>query len=130
MGRKILTETGAFDVPAGKGLWLDADDARAASGWELKPEGMCRGDVCVPLPAAARNDGAVDLAAFWHLIDAPAVSDTTGTIWSIGASARDRSQALETLEAPDFTLPDLAGTQHRLADLRGNKVLLVTWASW
>ena len=32
--------------------------------------------------------------------------------------------------APDFTLPDLAGTQHTLSSLRGRKVLLATWASW
>jgi peroxiredoxin len=34
------------------------------------------------------------------------------------------------LMAPDFTLPDLSGTPRRLSDLRGKKVLLVTWASW
>ena len=32
--------------------------------------------------------------------------------------------------APNFTLPDLNGRVHSLADFRGKKVLLVTWASW
>ena len=32
--------------------------------------------------------------------------------------------------APNFTLPDLNGKPHTLADFRGKKVLLVTWASW
>ncbi|NDG42002.1 MAG: TlpA family protein disulfide reductase, partial [Betaproteobacteria bacterium] len=40
------------------------------------------------------------------------------------------AQALSTLEAPDFELPDLAGQTHRLSDYRGKKVLLATWASW
>jgi peroxiredoxin len=32
--------------------------------------------------------------------------------------------------APDFTLPDLAGTPHTLSSLRGKQVFLCTWASW
>lgn len=32
--------------------------------------------------------------------------------------------------APDFTLPDLAGTPHRLHDLKGQVVLLVFWTTW
>jgi len=41
-----------------------------------------------------------------------------------------RNAALAGELAPDFTLPDLAGTPHRLSDLRGRKVFLSTWASW
>lgn len=32
--------------------------------------------------------------------------------------------------APDFTLPDLAGRQHRLADYRGRPLLVSFWAVW
>jgi cytochrome oxidase Cu insertion factor (SCO1/SenC/PrrC family) len=32
--------------------------------------------------------------------------------------------------APTFELPDLAGTTHRLADLRGKVVMLFFWATW
>ena len=32
--------------------------------------------------------------------------------------------------APDFTLPDLNGTQYRLSDLRGKVVFLNLWATW
>jgi cytochrome oxidase Cu insertion factor (SCO1/SenC/PrrC family) len=32
--------------------------------------------------------------------------------------------------APAFELPDLAGTTHRLADLRGKVVMLFFWATW
>jgi peroxiredoxin len=48
----------------------------------------------------------------------------------LGAGADDRNAALAGLVAPDFTLPDLSGTPRTLSQSRGNKVLLVTWASW
>ena len=31
------------------------DDFAARSGWTVKPEGACKGEVCVPLPATARD---------------------------------------------------------------------------
>lgn len=129
MGRIILTEEGRHEAPSGTGLWLSAADARRITGWELKPEGMCRGAVCVPLPASARRPGEVDVAAFWAKLGAPVAGDG-GDVWSLGVAPDDRRAALESLEAPDFTLPDLDGRMHSLSDLRGKKTLLVTWASW
>lgn len=32
--------------------------------------------------------------------------------------------------APDFTLTDIAGKQHKLSDYRGKSVLIVFWATW
>lgn len=61
-------------------LWLRLDDLERASGWRLKPEGACVGDVCVPLPAArrdrfVRDEGApaarFNLAEFARLLDMP-----------------------------------------------------------
>ena len=48
----------------------------------------------------------------------------------LGVSAAERAKALASLEAPDFTLPDLDGRQHSLSEHRGKKVLLVAYASW
>ena len=48
----------------------------------------------------------------------------------LGASARERAKALASLEAPDFTLPDLDGRVHTLSRHRGTKVLLVAYGSW
>lgn len=48
----------------------------------------------------------------------------------LGVSAADRAARLASLEAPDFTLPDLAGRLHSLSTLRGCRVFLVAWASW
>jgi hypothetical protein len=123
----VLTEQGEVTLTATDGLWLSADDAARATGWTLKPEGMCRDEVCVPLPV---RNGRVDVAAFWRLLDRPVVSDVAGETWVLGAGAEQRNAALAGLIAPDFTLPDLAGVPHTLSALRGKKVFLCTWASW
>ena len=48
----------------------------------------------------------------------------------LGISAAERAKSLASLEAPDFTLPDLDGRMHSLSQQRGKKVLLVAYASW
>jgi hypothetical protein len=126
----LLTETGEISIAACDGLWISAEDAERATGWTLKPEGMCRDTLCVPLPATALRDGRVDFAAFWRTLDNVVLSDDAGEIWVLGAGADARNQTLAGLVAPDISLPDLDGVPHRLSDLRGKKVFLATWASW
>ncbi len=126
----VLTEHGDFAVDARDGLWLSAADAERVTGWSWKPEGMCRDELCVPLAADSVRGGAVDVAAFWRKLDSPVLHDDTADVWVLGTGAAERNQALAGLTAPDFTLPDLAGTPHRLSALRGKKVFLATWASW
>ena len=109
------------------GVRLNPADAEAVTGWTLKPEGMCRDEICVPLPAAMTADG-VDVLAFWRLLGNPVVSE--GETHMLGTAAVARQSALDGLRAPDFALPDLDGAVHRLSDLRGRKVFLTTWASW
>ncbi len=123
----ILTPTAEHAVAARDGLWMSPADAARATGWTLKPEGMCRDDLCVP---TAAQDGRVDVAAFWRKLGCPVVNDAAGQTWVLGAGAQQRNDALAGLTAPDFTLPDLAGTPHTLSALRGTKVFLCTWASW
>ena len=48
----------------------------------------------------------------------------------LGVPASERARQLSSLEAPDFTLPDLQGKLHALSAQRGKKVLLVAYASW
>jgi len=118
----------------GDDLWLPAAALPAAIGWTLKPEGLCRGTTCVPIPrdraAAFLRDGQVNVTSFWRYTERPWARSATDDIWVFGANARERGDTLLSLEAPDFTLPDLAGQEHTLSDLRGSKVFLVTWASW
>ena len=118
----------------GESLWLNATDIAQALNWTWKPEGLCQDDTCVPVPRAqaaqmVRGD-KLDIASMWRHMGAPVVHDAAAGTWAFGAASDQRAQTLRGLAAPDFELPDLAGQTHRLSDYRGQKVLLVTWASW
>jgi hypothetical protein len=119
---------------AGDALWLSSADVTRATGWTLEPEGLCFQEMCVPAPRGREDTlirgDAVDIAGFWRLAGHPVVRDGPGHTWVLGRGAFDRARALRSLEAPDFTLPDLEGRVHALSEQRGRKVLLVTWASW
>ena len=103
-----------------------------AFGWELKPEGLCRGEICVPVRHrdALVVDGAVDLSVFASVLGRPLALDVAEGAAAIGTAATDLASQLDSLEAPDFTLPDLEGKLHSLSEHRGKKVLLVAYASW
>jgi hypothetical protein len=116
-------------------LWLSLDDLTAATGWERKPQGLCRGERCVPIPpdrkaAFVSSDEHFNLAEFARYLEQPIVHDDTADVWLFGEAASTRRDALRSLDAPDFRLPDLDGTLHALSDYRGKKVLLLSWASW
>lgn len=120
----------------GNNLWLSLADLQAATGWELKPQGACLNDVCVPIPVGREtefvraNGQEFNFAALARLQGQPVVHDDTHGVWFFGETAGTRSQTLASLQAPDFTLPDLDGRMHSLSQYRGKKVLLVSWASW
>lgn len=126
----VLIDDTEETVATENGLRVSASDAARLTGWELKPEGMCRGEVCVPLPAGVAKGDRIDLAGFWRHLGRPVAQDTAGKVFVLGAGSDQRNTALAEAEAPDFTLPDLAGKPHALSELRGNKVFLCTWASW
>jgi len=81
----VLTDAGELTLNAEDGLWLTASDAERATGWTLKPEGMCRDDLCVPMPV---REGRVDVAAFWR----GSIGRWCGTA-KPGSSARARGNA-------------------------------------
>ena len=108
-------------------LDITAAEFETATGWAIKPEGACKGEVCVPLENAA--SGGFDLLATAAQLRMGVVTDTAEGFWSIGpASLGDR--ALTTATAPDFVLPRLDGTEFRLSSLRGKKVVIVSWAPY
>ena len=123
-------------------LWIPLADLERSTGWTAKPEGLCRGEVCVPVPAARRADwfdgpdrndggGRFDFAAFATHLGHSVARDEAHGVWSFGAPAdRGAVSASGPVVAPEFRLPDLDGKLHALSDYRGKKVLLYCWSSW
>ncbi len=113
-------------------VWLSFNALKTALGWERKPEGLCQGDVCIPVEDEEDllSDDGVDLAALAELLTRPLALDPEERVAYLGEAARDQSAQLMSLRAPDFSLPDLDGKLHSLSDQRGRKVLLVAYASW
>ena len=109
---------GVLVGPKGSGTLEDA------TGWTLKPEGLCRDDVCVLVPDDARDDPA----ALWERLGWPVVSSGGDTY--LGEAATSRAAVLAGTIAPDFTLRDLHGVEHSLSDHRGKKVFIASWAPW
>lgn len=102
-----------------------AEQFAAATGWQLKPEGACKGEVCVPLG----HTGEFDLVATAERLRMALVHDEDARLWALGPeSLGDR--ALVSAQAPELVLADHDGIEFRLSSLRGQKVLLVSWAPY
>ena len=118
-------------------LWITTADLKRATRFEVKPQGVCRDELCFPLPKARQQEFVhktppvtwFNMTAFAALVHQPVAHDAALSTWYFGLRS-DQRQQLSSLQAPDFTLPDLQGKLHRLSDFRGKKILLVTWASW
>lgn len=119
-------------------LWITTGDLARATRFVIKPQGVCRDELCFPLPKNRKAEfvlkqGATtwfNLSEFAKLINQPVVADQKNGVWYFGARAAEQNGGLASFAAPNFTLPDLNGKLHSLSDFRGKKVLLVTWASW
>jgi hypothetical protein len=105
-------------------LDVGADEFGRLTGWQIKPEGACLGELCVPL-----GGGAFELTAVAERLGMPLVQDRESGVWALGPSSLG-GRALVTAQAPDLVLPDLDGKSFRLASLRGQKVVLVAWAPY
>lgn len=136
----VIFDDAASEVSAGSDageLWIERGDLARATRFDLKPQGVCRGEICYPLPPSRQSEFLRDesgkswfnLTAFARLTGQPVAHDSTHSAWYFGARSDQRRQ-LASLEAPDFTLPDIDGQLHSLSDFLGKKVFLVTWASW
>ncbi|MCY4069356.1 MAG: redoxin domain-containing protein [Acidimicrobiaceae bacterium] len=117
-------------------LWLKLDELPAATGWQMKPEGACLGELCVPLPESKRAEWTVDTedgawlnySEFADMIGQKQAHD--GDVWSLSSVPEVRRSGLESAIAPDFEVAERNGDTLRLSDLRGRKVVLFTWSSW
>ena len=99
----------------------------AGTGWQLKPEGACQGEVCIPLSRPSGD--TVDVASVAGDIGMPLAAAPEQGLWALGPASIG-SRALTSAQAPELRLPDLDGREFRLSSLRGQKVLLFAWAPY
>jgi len=121
----VIDEQRVHTVESGDTLLIDP----TVLGWTRMPDGLCRDEVCVPIP----NDvpaGPIEAGTLARLLQRPAAVDPTEHIASFAAPAAERADALRSGTAPDFELPDIHGVIHSLHDYRGKKVVLYAYASW
>jgi hypothetical protein len=113
-------------------LRLETAPVLDALGWTLKPEGLCQGDVCMPIAGRADliTPQGIDLAELADLLGRPIAVDQEESVASLGAETAAHGTQLSTGAAPDFTLPDLTGKEYSLSSFKGKKVLLIAYASW
>jgi hypothetical protein len=111
-------------------LDLTADEFERITGWEIKPEGACQDEVCVPLPPLEPDaDGRIDVTVVAERLGMPIARDESHGLWALGPRSGDR-RVLESARMPDLVLPDFEGNPFDVASLRGRKVVLIAWASW
>src|SRR5215467_8997416 len=122
-------------------LWISGSDLAGVTGLELKQSaistrhpatpGVCRGELCYPLPPSRLSEFLreeadrywFNLTAFARLTGQAVAHDAALSVWYFGVRSDQRHQ-LASLEAPDFTLPDIDGKPHSLSDFHGKKVFL------
>ena len=126
-GRAIVVDRTMVD---GDALWIQKADLPSINGFELKPQGACREDICIPVPRPMLRDAHFNLSAFAQRVGQRVVADPAMRAWSFGEIPVVRGAFLESRVAPDFSVPDRKGRPVRLSRFRGKKVLVVTWASW
>lgn len=105
-------------------LDIGAAEFQQATGWEIKPEGACKGEVCVPLPP---GDFALSAAA--ERLGMAVVAEPGAGLWAVGPETLG-GRALASADASSLALPDLDGNEFRITSLRGRKVLVVAWAPY
>lgn len=117
----------------GGALLVPLAELQQSTGWTLKPEGLCRDELCVPIPAGERDQWirgeSLDYTRFASFMGQVSAHDAKHRAWSF-AQGPGSGRVLSSVEAPDFTLPDADGAPHSLSGYRGRKVFLVSWASW
>jgi hypothetical protein len=114
-------------------LWVTAEDLKKFSGFEIKPEGACLDEICIPLtPEMTRTEGDVKLYNATELARKLQQSfvESIDQTWAFGPVPQKITTYLKSALAPDFAIADRNGKVVRLSDFKGKKVLILTWASW
>ena len=126
-------KTTAVEVASNFGEFaISLDDFARATGWQLKPQGLCIAEICVPVRDAKTltNQTQIDLVEFARVTNQNIVVDQERKVAALGEHADTRSEAMTSLDAPDFRLPDIHGRQVSFSDFNRRKRLLLAWSSW
>jgi hypothetical protein len=113
-----------------KDLWVRKTDLPRINEFEVKPQGACRADVCIPISKALQRGEWFNLTGFARKVNETVVADAGTRTWSFGEIPLVRGAFLNSRIAPDFAVPDRKGRVVHLNDFRGKKVLVLTRASW
>ena len=128
-----LTDTGVDPAQSPDALWVRKTDLPRINEFELKPQGACRADVCIPVEKSMARGAYFNLTAFARKVGQTVVADRDARVWSFGEIPLVSGQFVDSRVAPDFEVPlsePGSGRPVRLSDFRGKKVLVLTWASW
>ncbi len=124
-----LSETGSNDR-----LLIRPEDLKQVNGFEVKPEGACFADMCVPLndTMLVEVDGEqwFVLEAFAEHMGQAFIADRQARVWSFAEMPAKRDNMMSNSMAPELEGTDRKGNIINLADLKGKKALIVTWSSW
>jgi hypothetical protein len=119
---------GSFD---GDTALVATADLERATGWARNPEGLCRGDVCIPVRDAGLDHGdQVSLNALATLLRAPFVAEPGASAVALGEAGVLPTTESGPMYAPDFALESFSGGEFTFSSIGAKKKLLVTWASW
>ncbi len=105
---------------------IDRGEFEQRTGWELKPEGACKDNRCIPWPDPISD--ALELSAISEHLSMPLAVEPDAGLWALGPESGGK--ALTSAQAPDLALPDWKDDAFQLSSLQGRKVLLIAWASW
>ena len=126
------------ETTALQGAWIDdepyvtPEDLETVLGWQVKPEGLCKNDACIPIGDSVNfgEGDSMNLKDVATLVGHPSLSAPEVGMIAIGQAHDVRSKALKDRVAPNFTLPDISGIDRSMSDWVGKKRLLVAFSSW
>ncbi len=128
---KVIT---LLETGGGDSLLINPEDLARINGFELKPEGVCYEDMCIPMTddllVTQDTRKWFDLTAFADLLGQPYVVDHEAGVWSFAEIPIKRENMKVNAMAPEFELTDRQGEVVRMSDFKGKKALIVTWSSW
>ena len=119
-------------------LWVTKADLPDVNGFELKPEGACLDEICIPIRQSEDSElyvtrqgkGWVNVTGLARILKQPVVADYDTQTFSLGAIPVQRTSFVRDAVAPDFELKDWQGNTYGLSDFKGKKIMLLSWASW